>query len=153
MAHIHELIDFTVAAYVVHKGKVLLIHHKEQSKWLPVGGHIELHEDADEALEREIKEECGLEVKVHGQIRKRLDNILKPLRTPMFVDIHKINDIHKHHNFVYFAYAKSGKVRLAEKEHNDIRWFSRKDLSDKKFNVLPDVKFYSIEALKLLGKK
>src|ERR1039458_7201987 len=41
MAHIHEKIDFTVAIFVVHKGKVLLIHHRNLNKWLP-GDSIEV---------------------------------------------------------------------------------------------------------------
>ena len=47
MAHIHEKIDFTVAIFVVHEGKVLLIHHRNLNKWLPLGGHIELDEDPE----------------------------------------------------------------------------------------------------------
>ncbi len=37
MAHIHEKIDFTVAIFVVHAGKILLIHHRKLDKWLPLG--------------------------------------------------------------------------------------------------------------------
>jgi hypothetical protein len=37
MAHIHEKIDFTVAIFVVHDGKILLIHHrKREERWLPL---------------------------------------------------------------------------------------------------------------------
>ena len=50
MAHINELIDFTIAVYIVHDDKVLLIHHKQLLKWLPIGGHIELHEDPQKTL-------------------------------------------------------------------------------------------------------
>ena len=35
MAHIHEKIDFTVAIFVVHEEKILLIHHRKLDKWLP----------------------------------------------------------------------------------------------------------------------
>ena len=35
MAHIHEKIDFTVAIFIVHGGKILLIHHRKLGKWLP----------------------------------------------------------------------------------------------------------------------
>ena len=47
MPHIHEKIDFTVAIFVVHDGKVLLIHHRKLDQWLPLGGHIELDEDPE----------------------------------------------------------------------------------------------------------
>ena len=33
MAYIHEKIDFTVAIFVVHNGKILLIHHRNLDKW------------------------------------------------------------------------------------------------------------------------
>ena len=57
MAHIHEKIDFVSTAIIVHRDKVLLVHHRGLKLWLPVGGHIELDEDPEEALFREIKEE------------------------------------------------------------------------------------------------
>ena len=66
MAHIHEKIDFTVAIVVVHEGKVLLIHHRKLDKWLPVGGHIELDEDPEQAALREAREEIRLEVELLG---------------------------------------------------------------------------------------
>lgn len=66
MAHIHEKIDFTVSAYIVHPNldKILLVHHKKFNGWLQIGGHIELDEDSDMALMREIEEECGLKVEL-----------------------------------------------------------------------------------------
>ena len=41
MAHLHDRIDFTVAIFVVNADKVLLVHHRQLDKWLPLGGHIE----------------------------------------------------------------------------------------------------------------
>ena len=38
MPHIHEKIDFTVAIFVVHEEKILLIHHRKPDKWLPLDG-------------------------------------------------------------------------------------------------------------------
>jgi len=60
MPHIHKLIDYTVALFIRHKNKVLLIHHKKLDRWLPPGGHIELDEDPDQGLFRELEEETGL---------------------------------------------------------------------------------------------
>ena len=59
MAHIHEKIDFTVAIFVVREGRVLLIHHRKLDKWLPLGGHIELDEEPEQAALREAREESG----------------------------------------------------------------------------------------------
>ena len=67
MAHIHEKIDFTVAIFVVHGGRILLIHHRQLDKWLPLGGHIELDEDPEAAALREAKEESGLDVELIGE--------------------------------------------------------------------------------------
>ena len=147
MPHIHDLIDFTVVAYIVHDHKILLVDHKKSKAWLPIGGHIELNEDPDEALAREIKEECGLEVEMLGERPNFKDPNTKPLLTPNFVDIHSIDEKHRHVGLMYFAKAKSDKVTLAEKEHNAIRWFSREDLHDPKYNLKPQVIFYAEKAL------
>lgn len=53
MAHLHGRIDFTVAVFVVHQNKVLLVHHRKLNRWLPVGGHIELDEGPEPAALRE----------------------------------------------------------------------------------------------------
>jgi len=42
MAHIHDRIDFTVAIFVVHADQVLLVHHRQLDKWLPLGGTANL---------------------------------------------------------------------------------------------------------------
>ena len=60
MPHIHEKIDFTVSLFIVEGERVLLVHHKKLNCWLPIGGHIELEEDPEQAAYREAKEECGL---------------------------------------------------------------------------------------------
>jgi 8-oxo-dGTP pyrophosphatase MutT (NUDIX family) len=60
MPHIHEKIDFTAETFIVYKNKVLLRLHDKYKFWASVGGHIELHEDPNEAAVREAKEEVGL---------------------------------------------------------------------------------------------
>ena len=64
MPHIHRLYDFVVSIFIVNRGRVLLCWHKKYREWLPIGGHVDLDEDPDHALMKEIREECGLEVKV-----------------------------------------------------------------------------------------
>ena len=72
----------------------------------------------------------------------------KFLYAPKFMNIHDINETHKHIGLIYFAKAKSDKFILAEREHSDIRWFSKEDLDNPEFGVNEAVKFYSKEALK-----
>lgn len=64
----------------------------------------------------------------------------------------KINEGHKHIGMVYFALAKSSKERLADREHYEIKWFTKKELSNPEYNLLPDVQFYAREALKRVSK-
>lgn len=151
MPHIHELIDFTVVAYIVHDQRVLMIDHKKSKMWLPIGGHVELNEDPDEALLREIKEESGLEVEIIGEKPEFDDPNVKTLLAPAYMDIHSIDEKHRHVGMVYFAKAKSDKTTLAEKEHNAIRWFSQEDLHDPKYNLKPQVIFYAEKALEKLN--
>jgi len=150
MAHIHELIDFTVDVFIVYDNKVLLIFHKKHNMWLQIGGHIELHENPNEALFREVKEECGLEIEIVGKKEPEMQVQGHTfLYAPSFMNIHDINQTHKHIALVYIAKAKSDKFVLAEREHNDIRWFSSEDLENPEFNINEAVKFYAKEALEL----
>lgn len=156
MAHIHELVDFVVTVLIVYRDKVLLVHHKELNVWLPVGGHIELNENPDEALFREIKEECGLDVEILGEkpvIPDASKSKTVPLYRPMSLDEHTISETHKHISLTYFAKAKSDKFIHNKEEHNDIRWFSAEDLDNPKYDIAPGAKFYAKEALKKLGSE
>ena len=147
MAHIHEEVDFMVNVFITHSDKVLLIHHKKLNRWLAIGGHIELNEDTDQALFREVEEECGLEIEVLNEKPTIEAQDTKFLYTPSFLDIHKISDTHKHIGLVYFAKTKSDKFIHNKEEHNDIRWFSREDLEKAEFNINNAVKFYANKAL------
>lgn len=55
---------FTATAYVVARGKTLLLWHSRLRMWLPPGGHCEPNEDPVQAACRESLEESGLEVLV-----------------------------------------------------------------------------------------
>src|SRR3989344_5513030 len=145
MPHINELIDFTVSVYITNESRVLLILHKKLNMWLPIGGHIELNEDSDEALFREVKEECGLDVELLGEKPQIVSPGTKFLITPAFLDIHEVTPTHKHIAFRYFATSKSS--QFSNVEHDDMRWFSMEDLDNPEFGIKPDIQFYAKEAL------
>lgn len=149
MSHIHELIDWTVVAYVVHEGKVLFVYHKELQKWLPLGGHIELDEDPDEALVREVREESGIE---DFEVLSSKPGIEAPERkllyVPAYMDVHPISPTHNHIGLTYFLRVHSDAVQLAEEEHDEIRWLTEDDLDDPRFKLEPGIKFYAREAMK-----
>ena len=147
MAHIHEKIDFTVAIFVVHDGKILLIHHRKLNKWLPLGGHIELDEDPEIAALREAKEESGLEVELLGERPPTTEPGTRALIAPRFLDIHRINATHEHIGMIYWARPKAGAVQLAQEEHHDIRWCSSGDLDTLQPAMSNAVKWYCRKAL------
>ncbi|MBI4094954.1 MAG: NUDIX domain-containing protein [Candidatus Liptonbacteria bacterium] len=147
MPHIHEKIDFAVGVFVVHRNRVLLVFHKNLKMWLPLGGHIELDEDPEQALFREVKEESGLDIEMISQKPKEKFEGRKFLYPPAYLDIHPIGENHRHIGMVYFAKSKSEKVTLAAEEHDEIRWFSERELQDPTFKVQPDIQFYAKEAL------
>jgi 8-oxo-dGTP diphosphatase len=147
MPHIHELIDFTVGFYIVHGNRVLLVNHPRYQKWICPGGHIELDEDPEQALYREIAEETGLEVEILSTKPDIEVPGTKFLLTPNHLDIHEANSPHKHVALVYFARSKSGEAVLSD-EHEEIRWFTDVELDDVSNRIPPEVRFYAHEALK-----
>jgi 8-oxo-dGTP pyrophosphatase MutT (NUDIX family) len=147
VAHIHEKIDFTVAIFVVQQSKVLLIHHRNLDKWLPLGGHIELHEDPEEAALREAKEESGLEIEILGERPPTSGDGTRALIPPRFLDIHRITDTHQHIGMIYWARVKNGTVSLATEEHHDIRWCSADELDALQPPMSDAVKWYCRKAI------
>jgi len=147
VAHIHEKIDFTVAIFVVQRGKVLLIHHRNLDKWLPLGGHIELDEDPEQAALREAKEESGLEVELVGERPPTTGDGTRALIAPRFLDIHRITDTHEHIGMIYWARPRGGKVALAAAEHYGIRWCSAEELDQLRPPMVPAVKWYCRRAI------
>ena len=147
MPHIHEKYDFTVGFFIVFEGKVLLVNHPRYSKWIPPGGHIELDEDPEEALFREIKEETGLKVTILSSRPDINSPGTKPLLTPNYLDVHSANLPHRHIGLIYFAKADSGKARISD-EHTELKWFTEEELTEPAYKLEQAVIFYAREALK-----
>ena len=148
MAHIHEKIDFTVAIFVVHDAKILIIHHRKLDKWLPLGGHIELDEDPEQAALREAKEESGLDVEIIGERPPTTSPGTRALIAPRFLDIHRITDTHEHIGMIYWARPRNAAdVVLATAEHHDIRWCSAEELDKLQPPMSNAVKWYCSKAI------
>jgi 8-oxo-dGTP pyrophosphatase MutT (NUDIX family) len=160
MAHINEKIDFTVAIFVVHDGTILLVHHRQLDKWLPLGGHIELDEDPEQAALREAKEESGLDVELLGERPPTTSPGTRALIAPRFLDIHRINETHEHIGLIYWArpaapvghdgahgVARFTDLILATEEHHDIRWCSLEDLDKLSPPMSDAVKWYCRRAI------
>ena len=147
MPHLHEFYDFVVSIFIIYQNKVLLIYHKKYKEWLPIGGHIELNEDPEEALYREIQEECGLNVKVLARKPAISHAGVKPLLTPSYVDAHRIAGKHRHVAFIYFGSTGSDQVVLHEREHREYRWVSKTELKKLKPRLTKSIDFYCRRAL------
>jgi len=155
MPHIHDKIDFTVAIFVVHHSKVLIIHHRKLDKWLPLGGHIELDEDPEQAALREAREECGLDVTLIGKRPPTTGPGTRALIAPRFLDIHRISETHEHIGMIYWARPKEGPdpkdISLNQQEHLDIRWCSTADLESLTPPMADAVKWYCSKAIEELS--
>ncbi|HSW78785.1 MAG TPA: NUDIX domain-containing protein [Candidatus Babeliales bacterium] len=155
MPHIHEQYDFAVNTFIVFEKKILLVNHPRYGFWLAPGGHIELNEDPDQALFREIKEETGFtseDIEVLSRKPNQVSKSQKFLYTPDYVNVHDANAPHKHITLMYFIRAKHDK-HVKSDEHTEARWFSVNDLDDSVYNILPDVKFAAKEAIKAANEK
>jgi 8-oxo-dGTP pyrophosphatase MutT (NUDIX family) len=151
MPHIHEKIDFVVETFVVYKNKVLLRLHDKYKIWLSIGGHVELHEDPNEAAAREVKEEVGLDVKIVPAfpVPTFSSDDVKELIPPRGVNRHHINPTHEHVAHIYFAKATSDKV-IPEKENDVWKWVTKEELDG--MDIRPSIKYYAEMALEELGK-
>ena len=152
MAHIHYAIDFTVAIFVVHERKVLLVHHRKLGKWLPLGGHIELNEDPEAAAVREAKEESGLDVELLGERPPTTEQGTRALIAPRFLDIHRITDTHEHIGMIYWARPHGGTLTLAEGEHHGIDWFTAEQLDALQPPLSNAVKWYCLKAIEEISR-
>lgn len=140
-----------MAIFVVHAGRVLLIHHRKLNKWLPLGGHIELDEDPEQAALREAREESGFEVELMGERPPTTEPGTRALLAPRFLDIHRINETHEHIGMIYWARPRDGRMTLASEEHHDIRWCTAADLETLQPPMTNAVKWYCRKAIEEMG--
>lgn len=152
MAHIHEKIDLTVVAYIVHNQRVLMVLHKIVGRWVPLGGHVELDEDPEQALIREVQEESGLKVEDLEIAARKPDFVsqgFKPLFAPTFLDIHDMPGNHQHIGMIYVLRSKFDKVVLEERAADEIRWLSADDIADPVNNLMTGTQYYAKEAIRI----
>src|SRR5215468_664677 len=150
MPHIHDKIDFTVAIFVVQRARVLLVHHRALDKWLPLGGHIELDEDPEQAALREVREESGLDVELLGERPPTTEPGTRALLAPRFLDIHRISATHEHIGMIYFARPRyaSAALQLPTTEHHATRSCTREESQARSPPISGAVKAYCEHGLR-----
>jgi ADP-ribose pyrophosphatase YjhB (NUDIX family) len=151
MPHIHEKVDFTVEAFIVYNDTVLLRKHDKYNKWLSVGGHIELDEDPNQAILREIKEEVGLDAELYYNDNVPLEksNEYKELIPPIFLNRHRINHVHEHVSLTYFARSKTDELSFPEGK-TDCHWFTTEELDNPSWGIEKRIAEQAKIALKTL---
>jgi len=151
MGHIHHAIDWTAGAFIVHNKEVLLIWHRKLKTWLCPGGHIELNEDPEQAILREVKEEVGLDIELLGKREEINDERSKALIQPRFLDRHPITADHQHIGLFYLARPLTFEIggEYAGPNHNnggDWGWFA--DFQLEGLTMWPATRYYAATAIK-----
>lgn len=97
-------------AIIVHEGKLLIVQHREASKWFALpGGHLEFKEGIKECLEREIVEELGVKPDIgrllyvntfvdKGEVQP-VEFFFEVTNSVDYLDISAFNGSHKHELF------------------------------------------------------
>jgi len=155
MPHLHikpGQADFTTSAYIVCGDRVLLRKHDKYGIWISVGGHIEHHEDPNQAVTREVKEEVGLDITLHHPhpyVAADTEQSWE-LIPPQFMNRHHINADHDHIDLVYLATASTQEV-IPEGPEDEWRWLTRVEIERGELDLDPAVRHYALTALDLLG--
>ncbi len=110
--------DMHLVAYFavidLYAKKTLLVDHKKANLWLPPGGHVEPEEHPQDTVQREIKEELGIDA----------DFLFL---TPFFLTVSETVGNTTPHTDVSLWYVVQGCqdhiYNYDEKEFNQIRWF------------------------------
>lgn len=161
MPHIHTKpgeIDLCVNVYVVYQNKVLLRFHEKHHMWLTPGGHVELDEVPEDAAIREVREEVGLDIKLWkgnktDLTKNYVEHEYRELVPPFFMNVHKINDEHRHLSMAYFSTAGSDVIIEPDTDEKSggCIWLTKEELQ-----AHPDIdlatKFYAAKALEILAK-
>ncbi len=140
--------DFTVATFVVHGDKLLMLYHEKLQMWLPPGGHIEPNELPDEAAVREVREETGVQVELVGE-RGLPVNYPRQLIIPQGVQVERIAPGHEHIDFVYFA-RPVGDTRIAPgRGVSRVGWYTKDQLD--RLPLTEEMRLWVERALGMLG--
>jgi len=123
--------DFTASAFVVDDGRVLLIHHRKLDQWLQPGGHIEDRETPDEAAIREVREETGVEMRIHdaylpSDTYPRSEDLPEPFQ----INLHRVRDDHWHVDFAFLGEVVGVGDPADPEAHKGQRWYARGELTE-----------------------
>ncbi|MFB9974382.1 NUDIX hydrolase [Allobacillus sp. SKP2-8] len=121
----------TGSGFVLHPNKpdhILMLFHKSLERWLQPGGHVDPGETPEEAAIREVKEETGIDVRLHSVHKEQL--------YPFDVNIHYIptnkqkgEPGHFHYDFRYLFVTDETEIGQNDEDH-DVRWVHVSEIPD-----------------------
>lgn len=142
--------EYSVGGYVASGARVLLLWHSNLARWVPAGGRIDFRagEYPHEAVLREVREECGLEISIRSQPHQTVaDSIAIPLPLPAQVQELRLEDGSTYLDFVYYCSTQDPTVELNYREARAYHWFTAEDLD--RFPLLDHVRGHSLKAMSL----
>lgn len=98
--------------------EIFITYHKKSGLWISPGGHIEKGETVLDALDREIKEELGLEFDV-----RKID-------APFMISITEIDNppqpCRAHYDIWYLIQTDGGEFNVDSREFHETKWITLK---------------------------
>ncbi|MFB6283617.1 MAG: NUDIX domain-containing protein [Halobacteria archaeon] len=144
-------LEFTASAFVVDSGTVLFIDHEKTGYMLQPGGHIETNEVPHEAAVREVREETGVEVELHGHHRRqRYSDVVADVPQPYKLNTHRIREGHWHCDHVFFATPENVDPVHSSTEHGGKIWMTGEEIRGHE-RVPENVRDTALDALELIG--
>lgn len=114
-------------ALIKEQGRLLILKNTtDNPQWELPGGLLEIEEDMEFGLKREVKEETGIEISVEKLV-VTWDHWLKSFK---FKD-NKVLDI-RVIGLAYFCSKTGGKIKLSH-EHSQYKWTTKKELLNLNF--------------------
>lgn len=114
------------AGAIVHKGKILLVRHNLLKKWQIPGGLQEIGESVQQTVQREIKEELGLDL-VSGSL---IGVYSHPKWTIEFPDESKVQQL----TFFFSMEGKISPMSIQVSEIAAYRFFAPDEIPDETFD-------------------
>ena len=149
--HVRPTRDFTATAFVVRGRRTILLWHNKIKAWLPPGGHIDPGELPEEAVLREVLEECGLVVELVDTGRRAGPlGTVQVLHSPWCVLLEDIEPGHQHIDLIYVARTlDDAEPRIDAREAGRYRWCTAADLQEAE--IAEDIRVLGSEAIRLVS--